>query len=254
MAEVEILVKPPSRRAAREALRRIVEEEPQAVLLNLPESIEDLVAELASGIMDYERFFEEVGGRLPEPPAAWLKGYEEILKSLSKIRRRFDVYCYGDPAAFRVSAEHSLQLALLTLRSMITGRVDVREWLRVLGEGARLWEAASEREAEKAASISTNYDKSICISDYAPAHLRNRLKLEGVKLRVRYLGQPYHFTPIEILRRKLAKGAVDEKEAEELVREHIRFVREYLYRKPLPEAVENWSSRKLYWIRGERGS
>ena len=254
MAEVEILVKPPSRRAAREALEKIRENKPQAILFNLPENVGDLIVELASGIINYEEFLEEAKDRLPEPSAAWFKGYEEILKSLSKIRGRFDVYCYGDAAAFKVSAEHSVQLALLSLRSMVTGRVDVEEWLKVLGEGAKLWKIASEREAEKVADISTNYDKSICISDYMPAHLRSRLKLRGVKLKVRYLGQPYHFTPIEILRRKLARGSVDEKEAEELIKEHIRFVREYLYRKPLPEAVEEWSSRKLYWICGKRES
>ena len=249
MAEVEILVKPPSKRAAREALEKVREASPQAILFNLPENVTDLVAELASGMISYEEFLEEVRGRLPEPPNAWFKGYEEILTNLYRIvGRSLDVYCYGDPLSFKIDSEKSLQLALLTLRSMVTGRINVDEWLKILCERMAMKEAAFKREAEKVAEISTGYEKSICISDSMPSHIRKRLKEKGVKLKVHYLGQPYHFTPIEILKRKLAKGDVDEEEVKHLIREHINFVREYLYRKSLPEAVEEWSMRKLYWI------
>jgi len=36
------------------------------------------------------------------------------------------------------------------------------------------------------------------------------------------------------------------------VKEHIKFIREYIYRKPLLEALDEWSMNKLYWLHGRR--
>ncbi|MEM1655102.1 MAG: hypothetical protein QXU12_01195 [Nitrososphaerota archaeon] len=251
-AEVEIIVKPPSMRASREAAAELRRIEPEAVMLNLPESISNLVQDLASENIEYDDFLEKVEERLPSPAEAWLKGYEHLLLELRGLRRGPDIYCYGDMIAFEIEARRAVDIARLTLRAMITGRVDADEWLSLLSEEKRIAEIASIREAEKIVSVLMRYEKAICILEQAPAHLKERLIREGMKPKVRYVGQPYHFTPLEILRRKLAKGGVSTEEVEALVKEHIKFIREYIYRKPLLEALDEWSMNKLYWLHGRR--
>jgi hypothetical protein len=249
-AEVEIIVMPPSMRASKEAAAELKRIKPDVVMLNLPENISDLVQDLASEDLEYEDFIEKIGERLPSPAEAWLKGYEHILLELRELERSPDVYCYGDLVSFEVEARRAVEVARLTLRTMITGRVDADEWLKLLSEERRIIEAGSIREAEKVASTLIRYERAACISEHAPTHLKARLAREGMMTRVRYVGQPYHFTPLEILRRKIAKGGVSREEVEALVKEHVKFIREYVYHKPLLEALDEWSVRKLYWLHG----
>jgi len=247
-AEVEILVKPLSKRASQEAVKKLRQLRFQALLLSLPENISDLTQELTSGAIEYEDFLEKVEKRLPSPAEAWLKGYEKILMEASKLRRVPEIYCYGDLLSFKAESEKALQLTLLTLRSIITSRVKVEEWLKVLQEESKLKEVSSEREAEKVASISICYEKTACISDQTPVHIKSRLEHEGIKPKIHYVGQPYHFTPLEVLKRRLSKGEVSREEAKKLIKEHIKFVREYVYREPILEAIDKWSVKKLYWL------
>ena len=249
-AEVEIIVMPPSMRASKEAAAELKRIKPDVVMLNLPENISDLVQDLASEDLEYEDFIEKIGERLPSPAEAWLKGYEHILLELRELERSPDVYCYGDLVSFEVEARRAVEVARLTLRTMITGRVDADEWLKLLSEERRIIEAGSIREAEKVASTLIRYERAACISEHAPTHLKARLAREGMMTRVRYVGQPYHFTPLEILRRKIVKGGVSREEVEALVKEHVKFIREYVYHKPLLEALDEWSVRKLYWLHG----
>lgn len=251
-AEFEIIVKPPSMRASKEAAAELKRIEPDAVMLNLPENISDLVQDLASESIGYEDFIEKVGERLPSPAEAWLKGYEHLLLELRELMRGPDVYCYGDLVSFEVEAKRAVEVARLTLRTIITGRVDADEWLKLLSEERRIIEASSIREAEKVAGTLIRYEKAACISEHAPTHLKARLAREGIMTRVRYVGQPYHFTPLETLRRKIAKGSASREEIEALVKEHVKFIREYVYRKPLLEAHDEWSVKKFYWLYGRR--
>ena len=248
--EVEILVKPPSRRASEEALRELRRSRAQAVMLNLPENISGLVQDLVLGAIGYDDFLEEIEKKLPSPASAWIKGYERILTSGFEAEKIPEVYCYGDVISFKAEAEEAVQLTLLTLRSIITNRVNVEEWLKILQERSRLREISSRREAEKVADISVRYEKTVCISDRTPTHIKSRLEKERIKPRVHYLGQPYHFTPLEVLSRALSRRRVSREELERLIREHIEFVREYVYRKPMLEAIDEWSTKKLYWIPG----
>jgi hypothetical protein len=251
-AEVEIIVKPPSMKASREAAAELKCIEPDAVMLNLPENISGLVQDLASESIEYEDFIEKVEERLPSPAETWLKGYEQLLLELRDLRRGPDVYCYGDLVSFEVEARRAVEVARLTLRTIITGRVDADEWLRLLSEERRIIETSSLREAEKIVSTLICYEKAACISEHAPIYLKARLAREGMRLKMRYVGQPHHFTPLETLRRKIARGSVSREEVEALVREQVRFIREYVYRKPLLEALDEWSMKKLYWLHGCR--
>lgn len=246
--EVEIIVKPPSMRASWEAAAELKRIEPDAVMLNLPEKISDLVQDLASKSIEYNDFLEKIEERLPSPAEAWLKGYEQLLLEIRDIRKGPDVYCYGDMMAFEIETKKAIEVARLTLRTMITGRVDADEWLNLLSEESRIAEITSMREAEKIVSTSMCYEKTACVSDYTPIYLKMRLIREGIRSRTRYVGQPHHFTPLEILRRKLAKKGVSREEVEALVKEHVKFIRGYVYRKPLLEALDEWSMKELYWL------
>ena len=67
-AEVGILVKPPSLKAAMEAINRIRRLRPNALLLNLPENVNDVVLGFIANA-DFNEFIEEIGKSfLNRPP------------------------------------------------------------------------------------------------------------------------------------------------------------------------------------------
>jgi len=135
---------------------------------------------------------------------------------------------------------------------MVTGKIEVDRWLRIIKDSIAYSRAAVEKEAEKIADLSKSYERSLCLSDFTAKRIKKKLEEQGVDFWIRYLGQPYHFTPLEILKRIMAKREITRQEAEALIKEHIRFIQEYVYRKPFPQAVDEWSRRKLYWIPRER--
>jgi len=248
-----LMVKPPTRRGAEEALKSLCTLRPEALFLNLPRSLEGLVSGLGKEL-SYEEFLEEVMERpeLPEPRGAWILEHEPILRGLQSLGGRFETYCYGDDAAFVARAKTSIEIALLTVRDAIKGEVSVRDWLRVLRKEVDEEERALEREADYVAEAGQGYGRILCISGFEAKRMKRELQ-NRYETWIRYLAQPYHFPPLEVLKRVIARGEeLGEEDVEELVKEHIRFIREYVYYMPLLEAMERWAREKLYWILGGR--
>ena len=246
-AEVGILVKPPSLKAAMKAINRIRRLRPNALLLNLPENVNDIVLEFIANA-DFNEFMEEVGRKLPKPATAWIKEYEPILKELPAIGDVSDIICYGDPIFFKKSAEKAIELAILTAKTMITEKINVEAWLKILKDVVEEEKAALEREGEKIVELSEIYERSICLSNFSAKQIKEKLKEKGIKSWIEYLGQPHHFTPLEVLKRTLMKREISREEAEALIKEHLKFIQEYIYRKPFLKAIDEWNKRKLYWI------
>ncbi len=243
-----LVVKPPTKRGVREALKIIRTLRPEALFLNLPKSLEDSVSELSQG-MSYEEFLEEVSenSRLPEPRGAWIAEHEPILRELPNLGD-VKVHCYGDDLIFRERAETAVRITLLTFRDAVRDKVSVREWIKILRREASLDEVAVERESEHVAELGQGYERILCISGFEAKELRKRLQ-NLYETWIKYLGQPYHFQPLDILRRIMEREMeVDEETVEQLIREHIKFIRKYVYYMPLLDAAEKWASEKLYWI------
>lgn len=248
MGEAGLLVKPPTRKAAVEALHNIKRLRPQAILLNLPVNIEELLNSYSKGEIDYDYFQESLHELLPEPVGAWIKEYEILLRELSGIGELTDVYCYVDSELFNQEANTSIEIALLTIRSIITERIDVKEWIKVLEKSIHGEAERWNREVSKIIDIAKSYDRVACISGFEGKHIKRELDQAGIGSWIKYLDQPYHFTPLEILKRLIMLGRVDEESSMKLIREHIRFLREYIYSMPYTEAVEKWVREKLYWL------
>lgn len=254
MVEAGLLVKPPTRRADIEALENIRRLRPQAILLNLPENIERLIDDYSKGNLDYDDLMESLYEKLPEPKGAWIKEFEVFLRELPSIGELVNIYCYTDTESFTQEANTSIEIALLSIRGIIREKIELKEWINVLkksvlGEAER-W----SKEFTKILEITSSYDRVVCISGFEGKYIKRQLDNSGVKSWIRYLDQPYHFTPLEILKRLILLDRIDEGLFSKLIKEHIRFLREYIYLMPYTEAVEKWVRERLYWLplRGQR--
>ncbi len=243
---IDFLVRPPLETSGRKVLSAL-DRSSEALFLPLPRSFDELVVELILGL-GYEEFKEEVRRRklLPEPVESWLRDNRPILERLRELGRRMVTYCYRDDEAFNEGCRTSIRIAMLVLRDSLRERPDVDEWLRELDRERRVREDALEKEANLLREEAVSYKKSTCVAGFEACRLRRILGEEFIT-RIHYLETPYHFTPLEVLRRMISIKKVSRDMAERLIREHLRFVREYVIPYGVDKSRRVWTVENLSW-------
>lgn len=224
----------------------------RGLLLDLPSEMEDAVNGLARGETSYDEFLEEVerGGHLPEPMGAWEYTFRPLLEALPRISPPgFMVRCYGSREREFARVEAAVRIAQLTLRAALRGRVEVDEWRDILNRSIGLEEEAISEGAKTIGEIARG--DSICLAEMGGIGLRKHLSRSGFDVEVFYVERPYHFTPLAILKRRMGLGPVEDGEIERLVRCHVEYIRNYIYRfENRDRAYYEWIYDKIPWLRG----
>ena len=222
-------------------------------LLNFPMEMEEIVMELAAEHLSYDEFIDEVGrsNLIPEPQGSWEYLMRPILETLPQLAQRFrnlTICCYGSLEHEFASMKVAVRLARLTLRTAIIGEVEFEKWRDILRASRDVDRNATEKEATTI--LEKTGGKSICISDLGGRHFKRILKKAGLDVKIQYVEKFYHFTPLMILKRKWARGPVEDEELEELVRRHVEYVRSYIYRfGNRDRAYYEWVHDKIPWSR-----
>ncbi len=215
--------------------------------------MEEIVMELAAEHVSCDELIDEVrrSNLLPEPQGSWEYLVKPILETLPQLAQRFHklvICCYGSREHEFASMKVAVRLARLTLRTAITGEVEFEKWRDLLWDSMDVNRKATEKEATTI--LEKAREKSICISDLGGRHFKQILNKAGVDVKIHYVEEFYHFTPLMILRRKIARGSVEDEELEELVRSHVEYVRGYLYRfGNRDRAHYEWVHDKVPWSR-----
>lgn len=242
---VGIVVKPPLKRSSRKALEYLDKTGCEALFLNLPQNMDTLVTKLQNGL-DYRQFVTEIEKEqlLPPPTKAWIGDLEPILESL---KPGFATYCYKDTAAYYQSSRRTVSIAQMVLRAAITHNVNVEEWARLLREEIEQSRQALDTETQVIREEALNYDKSICIAGFDGHEIQVALQRD-LKTWLHYVDNPYHFTPLEILRRELGMGKISYDRIVELVSHHVDFVRNYILPLDAEEGYLKWLKNKARWL------
>jgi hypothetical protein len=220
-------------------------------LLNFPEEVESILTDLASDIVSFDEFLNDIISRdiIPDPLTSWLYAMEPIFEALPNLLRTFsnlDIRCYGSKEGEADLMDISNELVHLILRTIITERVDHKLWRETITRSLRLTteivEGNSENILKKAGK------NSIGIVDIGSFTLQRILEEEGMNTKVLYIEKPYYFTPLAVLERRMALGPVDDDELEELVLKHIEYVRDYIYRfRTRDRAHYEWALDMMTW-------
>ncbi|MCX8175620.1 MAG: hypothetical protein N3E48_00085 [Candidatus Bathyarchaeota archaeon] len=222
----------------------------KALFLEFPRLLTDAVRSLGEGL-PYNYVLSEVKkqGLIPEPVGSWEYYAEPILKSIPQAKQNnpnMDIYCYRSSAYEKFSADMAVKITLLTLRSIITGKVDVREWKKILIEELRFSFKALEEEVEYITEVAKNYDANVCLSGLAAKNIENLTRKEGFDVEVKYFDTPYYYTPLEVLRNKLKEELEEGRENpdhvfENLIKQHIYYIKNYILLSINPDdAYDKW--------------
>jgi len=223
-----------------------------AILIPIPRTLQTFIEEYVLGA-PYELFVEKLrrSKLISEPLSPWTLVIEPLLRALREMKhkhQRLNVFCYGDQAYEEKSAQTAAEISMLTFNFASTGKTDLNAWRKLL-ESELLMEAeAFERETSFTLDVIDDYPDTICVSGVKGGSIFKRLRSAGHDAQLEYIDLPYYFTPLQILRNEIgleAKGKVlTEDRMEELIREHIAYVREYILKSnDLDEAHLRWIAR-----------
>jgi len=224
-----------------------------ALFLNLPENLEPLVRDLVEKRLSYGALIEEVRERklVPEPVTGWRYTAEPLLKSLTgaKLHKSgLELYCYKDVNYNIISASISGKIALLTFRAQITGKVNIEDWKRIFRKGIECEREALKREVDSIDEKAGH--ECSCVSGLGGENLERFLKEKGHSVNLTNIEEFYHPTPLEILEERLAKEDDPNEEVEELIREHLEYVRDYILKsRNRDQAYYQWVYDKVPSLR-----
>ena len=239
MTRIDILIVPGLRSSAAKAARILADSGYDVIFLNLPMNLQPLISEYASGSISLRELVSRMERLrlIPESVTSWLYLNEPLLKMLGRMDKPIKAYCYVDVDYYHVLIEAAVRVARLTFKVNVTDRIDVNEWISVLREHIR--PEVAEQEAEFI-SLKARGD-SICITGLSGWRIARILKEFGHEVKVRSAERLYLFKPLEILQALMERGSLTRKVAEELIREHVRFIRDYvLTSQNLDKAYYSW--------------
>ncbi|GBC70894.1 hypothetical protein HRbin02_00667 [Candidatus Calditenuaceae archaeon HR02] len=246
---IDLIVKPPLRRAAIEAITVIGSGGYEAVFLNLPRSLQPYIPKLAEE-GDVEAFMEEAkeATQLPENYLkALLRGHETFFKLLPRVSSGREIICYS-PNPTHEEIRATLELPALILRDTITETISLERWLSLIEE---MIESTKNKLREEAAYLLTEtrrFRHSACICNpEAAVNLKKHLQKKA-PTHIIYTALPYAYTPLQILLRLYQQKPVPASQAEKHIKQHLKFIQKHVIPQGLDQAIENWTTQQLKWL------
>jgi len=245
MSRIDVLIVPSLRSSAVKASRILADSEYDVIFLNLPRNLQSLISEYTSGSISLQELISRIESMrlIPESISSWLYFNEPLLSMLRRTIKPIKAYCYVDVDYYHVLIEAAVRIARLTYKANVTGRIDVNEWICVLKGHIRRTEIM-EQEAEFI-SLKARGD-SLCITGLSGWRMARILREFGHEVKVKSVERLYLFRPLEILEALMESGNLNHRVAEELIREHVRFVRDYVL------TSENLDKAYYLWINARK--
>ncbi|MEM1533786.1 MAG: hypothetical protein QXF51_00715 [Nitrososphaerota archaeon] len=249
MGILDLIVKPPIKRAAIEAVTLIGAGGYEAIFINLPRSLQPFIWRLTEH-GDVEGFIREAEhsiGLGESYLSALVRGHEYFLRHLPKISQGLEIICYStNPTEADICI--TFELPSLILRDSIIEDISLDRWLELIKEMRGSAEKALREEAEFLVEHAGRLGLSACICNPEAAADLRRLLQTRITSRIIYTALPYCFTPLQTLLRIYSRKPPHPSEVEKYLKQHIRFVQQYIIKLGLDEGLEAWTRKELGWL------
>ena len=231
MSKIEIFAVPDLYTSHRKLIERLERSSLLDLFLNQPKDLEPYLTALARDELSYGDLIQRIreDQLIPEPIDSWRYPVEQLLKSLPRLKgrnRELRIHCYVNPDYHKALNEKASEVARLTLRSNITGRIEVEEWETNILD----WLGKKCEELEKEADLIGEglREQAVCVTGYDGKVLEELLTRRGHEVTWRSVEEFYHPKPMEALGRNLEKsrGSRPKKETRNLIMEHLKYVKE----------------------------
>jgi len=213
------------------------------LLVNTYEEIEPQIRALSEGKITFKDFIDKIlrNKIIIQPIGSWLYPIEPIIRNLEGIKKRkkIEVHCYKDLKYEKILHEISTEIFILTAKSKIFGKIDVKEWKRQLMNRIIMKDEALRNEAYKIHVKANNL--TLCISNLSGYQLSKILSKMGDEVELEEIMEEYYPTPIEELEMKIREGRISDREIEEDIKRHLEYIEKYvLSSENIDQAYYRW--------------
>lgn len=245
MSRIEIFVVPDLYTSYRKLVTHLAQSDCEELFLNQPKNLEQFLLDLAKG-SSYKEVINQIKEEelIPELVNSWRYPVEPLLTSLPDLKtkkERLTIHCYIDPGYHTLRIDKASEIARLTLRSNITGKMDTEEWETAV----RDWLNEKPEELEKEADFIDRRaeEKTVCVSGYDGKSLQKLLKEKNHAVTRTEVEEVYHPKPLHTLENELEKNdQIKREHIKEFIKRHIEYVKGYILRnKNLDQAHWKWS-------------
>jgi hypothetical protein len=174
----------------------------------------------------------------------------EVLPEIVEKNPWIDIFCYSSSVIKQAAMQAASEQAQLTLRTLITGKIEHQLWRNALKLSLKAEKDALVFEVGEISKNSRN--TSWILYGVSGGILKNALEKKNINAKCLYFCEPYLFNPLMILKRKMSVGSVKSKEIEECVKHQLEYVKDYLYKKKNRDIAHyQWTIDKFPWTRNK---
>lgn len=243
MAQVDVVMLPSLRSSAVKAANMLINGNYNVVFLNYPSNLQSFICSYAYGFVSLKDLVEHIkcGSFIPEPVNLWLYLNEPILEVLQRLGKNVKIFCYRDVDHYHMLLDAASKIASLTLKVNVTDKVDVDEWIKTLKGSFRT--DTADWEAEVVALKAEG--KTACLAGIDGWKLAQRIRRFRHEVNVKCVERLYCFKPLETFEILLEMGKLTREEAERLIREHAKFIRDFVLNTcNIDEAYCSWLEKR----------
>lgn len=253
MSRIDLIVVPDLYTSYRQLATYLEQRDYTDFFLSQPMHLEDFLLDLAQG-MSYREFINRIRSQklIPEPVNSWRYPLEPLLTSLHNLKSKKEgltLHCYVSPSYHRLRMGKASELALLTLRSNITQKIDVQAWKTTILD----WLDEKPKELIKEADFIDQKveERAVCVLSSHGKRLQTLLKEKGHTVTRKKIEECYHPKPLRILEDRLKKdGKIDPEEIRDLIKNQLEYIQDYVFKhQNLDQAHWKWSWDKFSDVR-----
>lgn len=254
MVTLGVVVRPPIKRATIETINLLSSIKFDALFLDLPRYVECYLLDYLKH-KNLEIFIDQISDNMSLEilSTSLIRGYEKFLEALCNIAHDKHVYCYGSVLKSKYESEMAFMITQLTLHDLISNKISIERWNDVLSLMMQNLHSWISEESEYIASEAENHDAAICITGYDGATLKKYLS-KYFNCWLKYTGTPFHLPPLYTLIRINKIKNLSSDEIIKIIKEHLKFIHDFIIPFGLEDGLELWSIKKLYWLNPKQKS
>ena len=252
---IHIIAIPGFKTACLKALKILLNLVPRidCLFLDLPKELESDLRYFINGDLSYDGLVGEIRKRkiMPEPLSSWEYAHRSVIEFRPEVLRSsagIELFCYGSTEDEFSSMDIASELTRMILRSYLSDTIDVNAWRSAVKKSIELGRRALDSEVKYIACRAKG--DSICLTDMGGFSMKRALSRVGIDVKMIYVETPYHHNPLSILKRKMDRGELGDEDIERLVRCHIDYIREYVFKyENRDRAYYEWVLDNVAWMR-----
>jgi len=249
MSSMTVLPIPGHRSSVEDATEWLERSKCDAILLSLPEDLEQFVQGYAQGTVSEDELWNsyQLMTGISRPLVNSLRSrLKPLTIYLSNVPdgRRISLYCYEDLASHVESGRFAEKSLLLSYRARVRHDIDLEEWRKALLEESQVAQSTWQRSIENLFDKATQNRENAVFYEGLIGPLTKQLRELGISVKIAYMST-YWRPPLDVLRvmmRLKGPSELTDDNIRNAVELHMKYLDIVISSDDLDESQKKWAN------------